>query len=83
MVDDIMLRWLDANVSWTAALVACVVLSLAPFPVGAPHLVEKLGMLWRGELVRFIDWFDLVFHGWPWGVLALKAIAVVRRPSPE
>ena len=78
-----MLRWLDKNVSWTAAVVACVVLSLAPFPVGSPHLMEKLGMLWRGELVRFIDWFDLVFHGWPWGILGLKVLAVLRRPSPE
>jgi hypothetical protein len=83
MVDGIMLRWLDANVSWTAALLACVVLSLAPFPVGSPHLWEKLGMLWRGELVRIIDRFDLVFHGWPWGLLALKMVASVRGPSPE
>jgi hypothetical protein len=73
------LRWVDENVSWTAAIFACVVLSLAPFPLGPPHLPEKLGMLWRGELVRLIDWSDLLFHGWPWGVLGLKAVAVVRR----
>ena len=76
-----MLRWLDRNVSWTAAVVACVVLSLAPFPVGSPHLTEKLGMLWRGELVRGIDWFDLFFHGAPWALLVLKAVAVLSRRS--
>jgi hypothetical protein len=81
MVNDMMLRWLDGNVSWTAAVFACVVLSLAPFPVGTPHLIEKLGMLWRGELVRLIDWFDLVFHGWPWALLGLKALAATRRPA--
>ena len=74
------LRWIDRNVSWPAALFACFVLSLAPYPVDPAHLPEKLGMLWRGELVRPIDWFDLVFHGWVWGVLALKGLAALRRP---
>ena len=34
-------------------------------------------MLWQGELVRPIDWFDLVMHGAPWVVLVLKAVAVL------
>jgi hypothetical protein len=29
-------------------------------------------MLSRGELVRPIDWFDLVLHGTPWILLFLK-----------
>jgi hypothetical protein len=52
--------------------VACATLGLAPF-VPLPHFVEKLLMLSRGELVRPIDWLDLVFHGSPWALLALKA----------
>jgi len=72
--------WIDKNVSWTLAVLACATLGLAPF--NPPHIVEKLGMLSRGELVRGIDWFDLVMHGAPWVLLLLKAVAVVlRRPT--
>lgn len=41
-----------------------ILLGLAPFyPV--PHLAEKVGMLFRGELQRPIDIFDLFWHAWP------------------
>ena len=66
-----MLTWLD-RLSWLAVAIACATLGLAPFwPM--PHVVEKIGMLARAELVRPIDWFDLVFHGWPWVLALLKA----------
>jgi hypothetical protein len=32
-------------------------------------------MLARGQLVRPIDWFDLVLHATPWVLLVLKAVA--------
>lgn len=68
------LRWLD-SLSWGWIALVCVTLGLAPF--NPPHVLEKLGMLSRGELVRPIDWFDLVMHGAPWVVLVLKAAAVL------
>ena len=72
-----MTRWLE-RLPWTVVLIACASLGLAPFaPV--PHVVEKLGMLLRGQLVRPIDWFDLVMHGAPWALLAAKTVVVVRR----
>ncbi|MGB5658375.1 MAG: RND transporter, partial [Thermoanaerobaculia bacterium] len=52
-------------------------LGLAPF--APPHIVEKLRMLFRGTLVRPIDWLDLVFHGIPWLLLILKAWATATR----
>jgi hypothetical protein len=72
--------WLS-GLSWTVVLIACASLGLAPFaPV--PHVVEKLGMLLRGQLVQPIDWFDLVMHGAPWALLIGKAIvAVQKRPA--
>ena len=39
-----------------------LLLGTAPLS-GQPHLLEKLGMLVHGELVRPIDIFDLVMHG--------------------
>ncbi len=49
----------------------CLTLGLAPFT--PPHIVEKLGMLFTGKLVKPIDWFDLLMHGAPWLVLLAKA----------
>lgn len=60
-----------ANLPWGGVLVACLTLGLAPFT--PPHIVEKLGMLFTGKLVKPIDWFDLVLHGAPWAVLMMKA----------
>lgn len=65
------MRWLD-KISWTIILLACATLGLAPF-TPEPHVWEKLKMLISGELWRGIDWFDLVMHGAPFIILALKA----------
>jgi hypothetical protein len=56
---------------WATVGLACLTLGLAPFT--PPHIVEKLGLLFTGKLVKPIDWFDLLFHGAPWAVAALKA----------
>lgn len=60
------------KIPWSVAIFLCFTLGLAPF--WPPHIVEKLIMLFKGRLVRPIDWFDLVMHGTPWVVLALKLI---------
>jgi hypothetical protein len=70
-------RWLE-RIPWSVVLIACASLGLAPF-APMPHVVEKLGLLWRGQLVRPIDWFDLVMHGAPWALLVGKAIVTARR----
>jgi hypothetical protein len=56
---------------WVTVGLACLTLGLAPFT--PPHIVEKLGMLFAGKLVKPIDWFDLVFHGAPWMLAVVKA----------
>lgn len=72
-----MTRWLD-RVPWAGVALVCATLGLAPF-VPVPHVVEKLGMLSRGELVRPIDWFDLALHGSPWAVAIAKGLVALRR----
>ena len=64
-------------------IILCITLWLAPFT--PPHVVEKLVMLANGNLVRPIDWFDLVLHGAPWLFLLLKiaAISMKQRNKPE
>lgn len=64
------------SLSWELVIIACLTLGLAPF--APPHIVEKIGMLARGQLVRPIDWFDLVLHGTPWVLLILKAVVTLK-----
>ena len=68
--------WLD-RLPWSLVILACLTLGLAPFT--PPHLWEKLQMLFAGELVRPIDWFDMLMHAAPWLLLLLKAIRAFQR----
>jgi hypothetical protein len=68
-----------AGLPWATVGLACLTLGLAPFT--PPHIVEKLGMLFTGKLVKPIDWFDLVLHGTPWAIAALKAGLMATRAS--
>jgi hypothetical protein len=38
-------------------------------------------MLGRGELVRPVDWFDLVMHATPWLLLGLKGVYAILRKN--
>jgi hypothetical protein len=64
-------------VSWIIVIILALTLGLAPF-TPEPHIWEKLKMLAAGELVRAVDWFDLLLHGVPWVVLGLKAVRTLR-----
>ena len=64
------MRWIN-SLSWTFVLVISLTLGLAPF-LPEPHVVEKLTMLFSGELAKPIDIFDLFLHGTPWVLLMLK-----------
>jgi hypothetical protein len=65
-----MLRWLDR---FPLGLLVALALWLAVAPISpAPHLVEKLRLLGRGELVHAIDVLDLLLHSVPLVLLALR-----------
>ncbi|HEX9777644.1 MAG TPA: hypothetical protein VGA63_05795 [Geopsychrobacteraceae bacterium] len=67
-------------VPYAILIPAAILLGLAPF-VPQPHLLEKVGMLFAGLLVRPVDIFDLVMHGAPIVLLAAKFL-VERKPNP-
>ena len=51
-------------------LIASLTLGLAPF-VPEPHIVGKIRWVAGGAIgMTGMDWFDLVFHGFPWVFLA-------------
>jgi hypothetical protein len=71
------MTWLDRVPAWI--LIAIVLtLGLAPF-VPEPHVWEKLKMLAAGTLERPIDIFDLLYHGAPWMLLALKLARMAQK----
>lgn len=72
-----MMEKLLASLPWGILVIICLTLGLAPFQ--PPHLWEKLQMLIKGELVRPLDWFDLVLHATPWVLLGLKGMYVFLR----
>jgi len=73
------MTWLDRIPVWILVAVA-LTLGLAPF-VPEPHVWEKLKMLAAGSLSRPIDIFDLLYHGAPWLLLALKLVRMAQRRS--
>lgn len=75
MIQSKAIKFID-SITWINVVMICLTLGLAPF--NPPHVWEKLIMLTKGELVRIIDWFDLVMHGAPWIVMFLKLIIFVR-----
>ena len=50
-----------------------LLLGFAPF-FPQPHIVEKVRMLIAGTLKRPIDIFDLIWHAWPFALLAYKVV---------
>ena len=71
-----LMTWVD-SLPWGIVVIACLTLGLAPF--APPHIVEKLQMLFKGRLVRPIDWLDLLIHGSPWVILIVKAIISAKK----
>lgn len=50
-----------------------LLLGFAPF-FPQPHIVEKIRMLMSGTLKKPIDIFDLVWHAWPFLLLAYRIV---------
>jgi len=71
------MAWLD-RIPLAILIAVALLLGLAPF-VPEPHIWEKLKMLAAGTLSRPIDIFDLLYHGAPWVLLALKLVRMAQQ----
>jgi len=60
---------------WKIILLLCLTLGLAPF-FPEPHLLGKIRWIARGANgMALKDWFDVVFHGFPF-VLLIRLILI-------
>ncbi|VAW71242.1 hypothetical protein MNBD_GAMMA12-1437 [hydrothermal vent metagenome] len=53
-------------------ILVLVAIMLAVVPLGDPHLLQKLKMLFSGSLIKGIDYFDLLMHSTPTILLIVK-----------
>ena len=74
------MQWMN-DIPLSLLIVMSLTLGLAPF-VPEPHLVEKLRMLFAGNLSKPMDIFDLLMHGTPWVLLGLKLVSLGLAKSP-
>ena len=66
--------WLDRT-PWALIIVACLTLGLAPY-TPEPHVWGKLRWVAGGAVgMQPMDWFDLLFHIWPW-LLLIRYLAI-------
>ena len=65
-----MLKWVD-KIPLVPLVGAAILLAVLPLH-STPHLLEKLGMLVQGTLVKPIDIFDLFMHGTPAALLIIR-----------
>ncbi|GGG52323.1 hypothetical protein GCM10011414_22360 [Croceivirga lutea] len=57
----------------------CLTLGLAPF-YPEPHLWGKIRWIAGGaDGMRFIDWFDVVLHGFPYLLLVRKIVLALAK----
>ncbi|MDM8567583.1 RND transporter [Candidatus Halobeggiatoa sp. HSG11] len=68
------------KIPWNILIIGSLTLGLAPF-VPEPHLLEKLRMLFQGDLAKPIDIFDLVMHG-AFPALLLLKIVIPSKSTP-
>jgi len=77
------MKWIKKLPVLPLAVIA-LMLAIAPYPSQPqPHLLEKLGMLFSGALVKPIDIFDLFLHGTPLVLLILRLVPLGAKSSEE
>lgn len=70
------MKWLD-RIPLSFLVPISVLMALVPF-LPEPHLWQKVKMMFAGTLTRPVDIFDLVWHGVPAVVLAMKLARIAR-----
>lgn len=62
-------------------VVLCLTLGLAPL-LPEPHIVGKIRWIAGGAIgMQALDWFDALFHGFPWILLVVSIVIRIKSRS--
>lgn len=62
-------------------VILCLTLGLAPF-FPEPHIVGKIRWIAGGAVgMQALDWFDALFHGFPWILLVISIVIRIKSRS--
>ena len=65
---------------WKLIMLLCLTLGLAPF-YPEPHIVSKIKWILGGATgMQFMDWFDVVLHGFPF-ILLIRLVITKLTPK--
>lgn len=75
------------NNKWLIVVLLCFSLGLAPWWLNdEPHIIGKVKWVLGGAKgMKFMDYFDLVLHGFPWIFLLVKVVKdfVIKKNEPR
>ena len=77
MISDLDTKILKNLLDYKLLIPLALLLGLAPF-FRQPHIIEKIRMLAAGNLGKPIDIFDLIWHAWPFALLAYRIVLDIR-----
>jgi hypothetical protein len=68
------MKYID-SLPFSTLIIMAIMLAIVPYPMGAmPHSLEKIQMLFAGQLTKPLDIFDLIMHTGLIVVLCIKSI---------
>lgn len=68
--------------NWKLVLLLCLTIGLAPF-FPEPHIWGKVKWIAGGAIgMKFMDWFDVLFHGFPYLLLVRLIIIYTLKNRP-
>ncbi len=69
--------------NWKFVIIACLTLGLAPY-IPEPHFLGKVRWVMGGGVgMKFMDWFDLIYHGLPWFLLVRLIFVKIKEAAAK
>lgn len=69
---------LITSIPWSIIIILCLTVGLAPFSP-EPHLLEKIRLIFLGQLHSLVDIFDFFFHLSPFVLFIIKTFTSIKK----
>ncbi len=70
-----------SSLSWWVVIIGALTLGLAPF--NPPHLWSHYQNMVGGQHLAPLDYFDFIYHLFPWMIFAAKLSLRLRKPEQK